>query len=122
MYFVKTVIGLILVFVPYAVAFFAGISVVAMREHFYRFGYYFPYFFISLPLGFLLYGFYAFIFTRANTVLDGVVFMIAWSFAVELVMVVLAAPFYQNDLANSTFTRDEIKEFLINESIKVINQ
>lgn len=89
LYFVKTLIGLILTFVPYTVAFFMGTAVVAMRENLYEMQYLFLYYLFSLPLGVLLYGFYAFIFTRANTVGDGVVFMLAWTFVVELVLCVI---------------------------------
>jgi hypothetical protein len=53
-------------------------------------GWYIPYYFVSVAFGVLLYLFYAFIFTRANTKADGVVFMIAWTFVVELALSVVA--------------------------------
>ena len=90
LYFVKTLIGLLLTFVPYTVAYVLGVGVISCRENYFQMGWYIPYYFVSVAFGVLLYLFYAFIFTRANTTADGVVFMIAWTFVVELVLSVLA--------------------------------
>lgn len=44
-----------------------------------------PYYFLSLLLGFVIYAVYAFIFSQANTVVDGVVFCVLWIFLLFLV-------------------------------------
>lgn len=86
LYFVKSLIGLLLVFVPYTVAYLTGVSVVLVRENYFALGWYAPFYFASLGLGACLYFTYAFFFTRANTVADGIVFMLAWSFFFELAL------------------------------------
>ncbi|MBQ8320682.1 MAG: hypothetical protein IJX81_07390 [Clostridia bacterium] len=84
LYFGKTLIGLLMVFIPYTVAYLLGITIVLCRENYFHLGWYLPYYFASVGLGVCLYFFYAFIFTRANTLVDGLVFMLGWSFLFEL--------------------------------------
>lgn len=79
MYFVKTLVGLILVFVPYTVAYAAGFLCVALRENFYDLIWYLPGYFGGILFGLSLYGVAAFSFARANRVADGVIFMIFYA-------------------------------------------
>ncbi len=78
----RLVSGMMLVFVPYTVSFFAGVGVIACSLNAFKMEYYFAMFASSLPLGAMLFGINSFLFTRANTVFDGTVFMIAGMFAV----------------------------------------
>lgn len=89
LYFVKSLIGLLLVFVPYTVACLTGVSVVLCRENYFQLGWYLPFYFVGVALGVCLYFAYAFLFTRANTVADGIVFMLAWSFFFELALLLV---------------------------------
>ena len=75
-YLVKTLVGLILVFVPYTVAYAAGFLCVALRENFYDLIWYLPGYFGGILFGLSLYGVAAFSFSRANRVADGVIFII----------------------------------------------
>jgi len=94
-YLTKSFIGLILTFVPFTVAFWLGVAVIAARTangihltnqvghilqtEYLNFIGYFITFLIALPLGTMLFGINAFIFTRANKVIDGIIFIILWS-------------------------------------------
>ena len=79
LYLVKTLVGLILVFVPYTVAYAAGFLCVALRENFYNLIWYLPGYFGGILFGLSLYGVAAFSFSRANRVADGVIFMIFYA-------------------------------------------
>ena len=79
MYLVKTLVGLILVFVPYTVAYAAGFLCVAFRENYYDLIWYLPGYFGGILFGLSLYGIAAFSFARANRVADGVIFMIFYA-------------------------------------------
>ena len=70
----RLVSGLLLVFVPYAVSFAAGVAVIAFRDNLFVMGYYAGYFAALIPAGLALFGINSFLFTRASTVIDGIVF------------------------------------------------
>lgn len=76
---VRTLGGFALVFIPYTVSYWAGFIVTACSENLFYMVWYVPLFFASIPVGLALYGLNAFLFTRANTVGDGILFMLAWS-------------------------------------------
>ena len=81
MYFVLTMVGLILVLVPYTVSFWGGFFTLLCRQgNPYRMGYYVPTYFAGLCFAIFLYGVNAFVFTRANRVSDGVIYMVAYAF------------------------------------------
>lgn len=86
----RTIGGFALVLVPYTVSYWLGVSVIACSENLFHMVWYVPFFFASVPVGLLLYGVNAFTFTRANTVGDGILFMLLWTF------VFLAAIAYPN--------------------------
>ena len=93
--FVRTVGGFALVLVPYTVSYWLGFTVIACSENLFHLVWYVPFFFASIPVGLLLYGVNAFVFTRANTVGDGILFMLLWAF------VFLAALAYPNAYLNN---------------------
>lgn len=79
LYLVKTIIGLFLVLAPFTIAYWSGFLTLLLRSgNPYAMGWYAPAYFGLVALGTLLYGFNSFIFTRANKVGDGVVFMLAY--------------------------------------------
>lgn len=80
MYLVKTLVGLLLVLIPYTIAYWLGFLTVALRENYFHLFYYIPGYFGGLFFGICLYGICAFSFTRANRTVDGVVFMLAYTF------------------------------------------
>ena len=81
MYFALTMVGLILVLVPYTVAFWSGFFTLLFRpENPYAMGYFVPIYFGGLCFAIFLYGVNAFVFTRANRIADGAVLMAAYAF------------------------------------------
>ena len=82
----RTLSGLVLVLAPYALSYWAGFAVIACKENMFCLEQYVYLFFASIPVAVLLFGTNAFLFTRANTVGDGILFLVAWAF-------LLAVPF-----------------------------
>ena len=79
LYFVKTLVGLILVLVPFSVMFWGGaLTLLCRAGNPYAMGWYVPAYFGGAGLGVCLFGFNAFVYTRANTAADGFVFMVAY--------------------------------------------
>lgn len=76
---VRVLGGLILVLVPYTVSYWAGFAVIAASENLFELEQYGILFAASLPVGIGLFGVNAFLFTRANTLFDGIVFLLAWA-------------------------------------------
>lgn len=105
MYLVKTLVGLLLVLIPYTIAYWLGFLTIALRENYFHLIYYIPGYFGGLLFGVCLYGIYAFAFTRANRVVDGVVFMLAYTFLGLVVAAVLLA-------ASPKIFSEEIYRFL----------
>lgn len=111
----KFLIGLIAVFVPYTVAYWLGAFTVMGKfaelqavgyipQHFamlqaveylppypqtFQAVWYIPQYFASLIPIYIIYSISAFVFTRANRIIDGIIFIVFWTFAVGLVMAVL---------------------------------
>lgn len=87
LYLVKTLVGLSTVIIPFTVAFWSGFLAAAFREgNLWQMGYFVPTYFICLLFAVCIYGIYAFVFTRANKVSDGVAFMIAYTFVFFLII------------------------------------
>ena len=108
MYLVKTLVGLLLVLIPYTIAYWLGFLTIALRENYFHLIYYIPGYFGGLLFGVCLYGIYAFAFTRANRVVDGVVFMLAYTFIGFLIVAGGGEIYYslsghRSDLALSHF-------------------
>ena len=79
LYLVKTLVGLLLVLVPFTVMYWSGFLTLLFRAgNPYDMFWYLPAYFGSVLLGICLFGLNAFLFTRGNTVADGIVFMIAY--------------------------------------------
>ena len=95
---VRTLAGLLLVFVPFTIAYWPGVAIVAMRcnelassvrgFHF-QYIHYLSCFAQMLLLGTCLFGVNAFLFTRGNSMFDGIFFILGWAILVPLFVVVL---------------------------------
>lgn len=90
---VKFFVGLIALYVPYVLSYWLGafvvmgkVSTVLCVIHTF---YYLPQFFASLIPLFMIYATSAFMFTRANTLLDGIIFVLCWAMAAFFVALVL---------------------------------
>lgn len=91
--FVKTLVGLFLVVVPFTLSYWLGFFTLLIREgNPYQMLWYLPTYFGLLLYGVLLFGWHAFVYTRANKPFDGIVFLIAYAFVgMVIVMGVLGA-------------------------------
>ena len=79
LYLVKTMVGLLLVLVPFTVMYRSGfLTLLCRAENPYNMFWYLPAYFGSALLGICLFGFNAFLYARANKIADGIVFMIAY--------------------------------------------
>ena len=87
---VRILAGLLLAFIPYTAAYWVQFVILACRENAFNLVHYLSFYAASLPLGALLFGVNSFVFSRANTVWDGLVFLAGWSF-------LLAMPFLYLD-------------------------
>lgn len=80
LYLVKSLVGLILVFVPFTLAYWLGFLALLVREgNPYQMAWYVPGYFGAVYQGLMLFGINAFLFTRANKTSDGVIFMLAYT-------------------------------------------
>ena len=99
--FVRTLGGLMLIFVPYTLSYWLGFVIVLLRENYFALYGYPLYYLASLPLGALLFGVYSFLYTRANSIGDGLVCMAGWTFALMLPFAFLSVRFPRLDLPRS---------------------
>ena len=83
---VRVLGGLVLALVPYTLAYWLGVACVAMQESGFVFAHYLSLWAVSLPLGAGLFGVNAFLFTRANTVRDGILFLVLWACLLPLIV------------------------------------
>ncbi len=82
---VRTVGGLVLTLVPFTLAYWLGVATVATRGAHFYYSFYPAAYALFLLLGAGLFGVNAFLFTRGNSVADGIVFVAAWACALPLV-------------------------------------
>ncbi|MCL2796632.1 MAG: hypothetical protein FWD58_01060 [Firmicutes bacterium] len=78
-YLIKSAIGLLMVLVPYTVAYWLGFIATAAKPNAFELWAFIPAYFISIPLAVMLFGFNAFIFTRANRQSDGTFFVVLYA-------------------------------------------
>ena len=98
---VKYLVGLIALYVPYTLSYWLGAFVVMAKTASATFDffpvYYLPHYFASLLPLFMMYAISAFAFTRANTNLDGIVFVIFWALAAFCVAQALQSPTFRTE-------------------------
>ena len=101
-YLVKTLVGLLLVFIPYTLSYWLGFLSVVVRENHYHLVYFVSGYFLSVFLAVCLYGVNAFAFSRANRIVDGIVFMVFYTFILCLFVGLLSGFFPKlNDKVNA---------------------
>ena len=87
LYLARTLLGLILIIVPFTVAYWVGFLALAFREgNPYNMGYYVPAYFGMILYAALLFGFNSFFFTRANKPGDGVLFMLVYAWLIAFIV------------------------------------
>jgi len=91
LYLTKSLIGLILVLVPFTVSFWLGFLVTAIKPNNFVLSGFVTAYFAAVPLAVLLFGINAFIFSRANRVIDGLFFIALYIGVVPLIMAFIQA-------------------------------
>ena len=84
---VKFVSGYLKIIISYSIVFFLGLLIVLSKNINYYYGYYFLFYLSSILLAIVLYAFNAFIFSRGNSILDGILFIILYIFMVLLIII-----------------------------------
>lgn len=92
--FARTLSGLVLVLAPYTIAYWCGFTAIALKENLFHLEQYVYLFFASIPIAILLFGTNSFLFTRANTVGDGILFLVAWAFLLAVPFAYVSTYFY----------------------------
>ena len=100
--------GVCQVFVIYTVSFIAVWLTLAIKTSCFSLEYMPLYYICSLVAGAVLYSIVCFIFSEANSVADGVVFVALWFFAVYIVMFCLRAYVLRAFLAGTEFWTDTV--------------
>lgn len=79
LYLVKTVVGLLLALIPFTVMFWSGfLTLLCRADNPYDMFWYLPAYWGGVLFGISLFGFNAFLYTRGNTAVDGLCFMVAY--------------------------------------------
>ncbi|MBQ8394512.1 MAG: hypothetical protein IJX49_02955 [Clostridia bacterium] len=92
LYLAETLVGLCLVLIPFTVAYWGGFFTLLIRpENPYNMVWYLPAYFGLLGFLVCLYGWNAFVFTRANSVGDGIVFMLSYTFMLFVALSLVAS-------------------------------
>ncbi len=82
----KLIAGFIKILISYTVVFFLGLLIIVLKENSYYILYFFVYYLVSIFVAMFLYSFISFIFVRANTIIDGILFTILINVAVLLLV------------------------------------
>lgn len=77
--------GFVQVVFIYTVTYVSGFSFLALNTDYFALHHMIPYYFLSLLLGLVIYSIFMFLFSRANSVADGVLFCLLWIFLLSLV-------------------------------------
>ncbi len=120
---VRIIGGLVMTLAPFALAYWLGIAVVAIRGAHFDYIWYLPAFFALLLAGAALFLVNAFLFTRGNSVFDGIFFMLLWCCLLPVVFTSLNLGFEKNYLyyhGDNRINFDTLGTFLFSYSPAVL--
>ena len=115
--------GLVLTLAPFALGYWLGVAVVAIRGAHFDYFWYLPAFFALLLAGTALFLVNAFFFTRGNSVFDGIFFMLLWCCLLPVVFTSLNLGFEKNYLyyhGDNRINFDTLGTFLFSYSPAVL--
>lgn len=98
--------GLLQIFVIYSVSFFSMWAFLAINTDCFALGYLIGYYALSLLLGLVMYSCIIFIFTQANSVIDGIIFCGLWVFLLYLVFYVVRVYFLRPFIIDTAYWAD----------------
>ena len=100
---VNYLVGLINIITFYTVFYFLGMLIVAIKLPAYAIVYYIPLYFVILLIGICVYTLNYFIASRANTVIDAVIFIIMYTFVFSMIVGVVQDLFPASYKVNEKF-------------------
>lgn len=80
----RLLMGLIEIIVPFTISYIIFLIWVLIAANFYNFGYFIGFYFLLLALGIIVYLILIFVYTRANTYHDGIIFICFYSIILEI--------------------------------------
>lgn len=89
LYLSKFIAGFITILIPITILYLDLFINVAVSEHMFEMIYFLPYYFVLVFVMLMTYSMYSFFFTRANTLVDGIVNMFALTFVLALFILLL---------------------------------
>ena len=93
---VRSIGGMALILIPYTISYWLGFTVIACSENIFSIGWYVPLYFAAIPAALCLFGINSFCFTRANTIHDGIIFIIALNLALLMPFLCLNSYYYRS--------------------------
>lgn len=81
---INLLVGFLQIIIPYTIVYFLGMGLLALKTNIYHYVFYFPLYFISLYVALGVYLFNSFIFSRGNTISDGIILVILYTFVLGL--------------------------------------
>lgn len=108
---VHCVSGAIQMVAIYTVAFAAQLIYLVLNTSCFALGYMIPYYFLLLLVGLALYFIFCFVFNQGNSVADGVVFCLMWSFVGYIVAWVLINTFYKAFFTPDSWTMQQLSDW-----------
>ena len=103
--------GAIQIFTIYAVSATTHFLYLVANTDCFALGYAIPYYVLLFLIGIVLYSFFCFIFNQGNSVADGVIFSIMWSFVAYLVMYVFIQTFCKALMTPEIWSWEQYREF-----------
>lgn len=85
LYLSHFIVGFISILIPVTVLLFEHLFNILLSNHMYNLIYFIPFYFSLVAVMLLLYSIFAFLFTRANTMIDGIVTVVAGIFIVLMI-------------------------------------
>ena len=77
-------VGFLQIIIPYTIVYFLGMGILMLKTNIYHYVWYLPLYGISLYVALGIYLFNCFIFSRGNTIADGVILVVLYSFVLAL--------------------------------------
>lgn len=94
---VNLLVGYLQIIIPYTIVYFLGMGILALKADFFHYIFYIPLYFITILISLGVYLFNSFIFSRGNTILDGLFLMVAYTLVGMMVVMIFSSTFHLDD-------------------------
>ena len=90
---VNLLVGYLQIIIPYTIVYFLGMGIMALKADFFHYTFYLPLYGTSILMSLGVYLFNSFIFTRGNSLLDGIILMASYSFVGMMIILIVSSTF-----------------------------